>query len=665
MLLRLIRSLARTRSGGAETDLAAQIQARVQRGDIAGAEATLRERLRRDPHDPEALHLLGLLRYSERRYAEAVQLIERATARAPENADYLGNLGEACRAAHRFEAAEAALRRAVTLSPGSARLWFNLAIVLGERGFRQSAIEAASEAVALDPDDAHARMTLAQLLQTKARAAEAIPHLRRALELEPGLPAARFQLHAAQAMVCDWERREPEMVELLELWDRAPGESGFDNFQPFAAYSVPVTNALRRRLAQRYAGRFLAAEPREALPKLPTNDTGRLRVGYLSADFHDHPTLHLAAGLFPRHDRRRVEVFAYSFGQDDGSEYRRRLAGAVEHFVEVRGETVPQTAQRIRADGIQILVDLKGFTFDARPGILALRPAPVQVAYLGYPGTMGEGLVDYVLTDRVVTPPGSEAWFGERFALLPHSYQANDCDRAIAASAPPREACGLPPEAFVLCSFNSPYKIEPRIFSVWMRILSRAPDAVLWVMARDELAQANLRREAQARGVDPSRLVFAGYVPQPQHLTRHAHADLFLDTYFVNAHTTASDALWAGVPVLTCPGDAFPARVAASLLEAVGLPELVAGSLEEYEEIAVSLAADRPRQAALKERLARNRAALPLFDTARLVRNLERAYALMWEARCATGGAPAFSVLDCRRFPEPAARAAEDGIVRR
>lgn len=652
MLRRILRSLARAHSRDIDgIELAASIQARVQAGDITAAETLLQERLRREPESPMLLHLLGLVRYSEQRHAEAGQLIERALAHAPDDPDFLGNLGEVRRAARQLDAAESALRRALTLSPSNARLWMNLAVVLGERGMRQAAIEAANEAVRLDPDDARARLQLAQLLHAKARAAEAIPHLRRALELVPGQPNARFQLHAACAMVCDWAGRETEMVEMLELWDGSTSESEFGEFHPFAAYIVPVSNALRLRLAQRYAARFMAEGHERAWADLRSSEGERLRLGYLSSDFHDHATLHLAAGLFPRHDRSRFEVFAYSFGPDDASEYRRRLVASVDHFADVRAETSEQTARRVRADGIQILVDLKGYTFDSRPQILGLRPAPLQVAYLGYPGTMGAGLIDYVLCDSVVAPPGSEAWFGERLALLPNSYQVNDCDREIPVETPTREACGLPPGAFVFCSFNSPYKIEPRIFSSWMRILGRSPGAVLWAMVRDAQAQANLRREAQSRAVDPARLIFADYVPAARHLARLVHADLFLDSFFVNGHTTASDALWMGVPVLTCPGDAFPARVAASLLAATGLAELVAGTLEEYEEIAVSLAADRARVAALKARLVRNRTALPLFDTPRFVRNLERAYELMWEARRTPGPLPAFSVLDCRRYP--------------
>lgn len=653
MLLRLIRGLTRPREPRvADEDLGAAVHARVQQGDVAGAEAMLSERLRYAAGDSAALHLLGLLRYSERRYTEAARLIEQALAREPDQPEVLGNLGEVLRAGGRLEPAATALQRAVALSPAAPRLWLNLAIVFAERGQRADAIEAVGRALDLDADSVPARMMMAQLLQTKGRASEAVPHLCRALELEPELLGAQFQLLAAQAMVCDWTQREEAMEALLEHWDRASDEVGFEEFQPFAGYGVPLSNDLRRRLAQRYAGRFLrpASERCDDAP-IPVVDGARLRVGYLSADFHDHPTMHLAAGLFPRHDRSRFEVFAYSYGPDDGSAYRTKLVESVEHFVDVRGETPEQIARRIRADRIQVLVDLKGFTFESRPAILAQHPAPVQAAYLGYPGTMGEGLVDYVLSDRVVTPPGSEAWFGEHLVLLPNSYQVNDCERSRGDGALKRADCGLPPEAIVFCSFNSPYKIEPRVFSVWMRILRRVPGAVLWVMVRDALARANLRREAQARGVDAARLVFAGYVPQAEHLARHAHVDLFLDTHFVNAHTTASDALWCGVPVITYAGDAFPARVAASLLSAAGLPELVANSFEEYEQTAVSLALDRPRLAALKERLTRTRNTLALFDTERTVRNLERAYALMWETRRASDEGPAaFSVLDVRDF---------------
>jgi predicted O-linked N-acetylglucosamine transferase (SPINDLY family) len=355
--------------------------------------------------------------------------------------------------------------------------------------------------------------------------------------------------------------------------------------------------------------------------------------------------MHLAAGLFEQHDRGRFEVFAYSLGEDDGSDYRRRVVSAVEHFTDVRECSPLEIGQRIRADGVQVLVDMKGFTLLARPEVLALRPAPVQVAFLGYPGTMGSGLADYIVTDRVVTPPGSECFFGEAFALLPGSYQVND-RQPVAAKRPARAALGLPESALVLCCFNVPYKIEPGIFAVWMRILAALPNAVLWLLAKPESAAEALRREAAARGIDPRRLVFAHFAPKPEHLARLGCADLFLDTRYVNAHTGASDALWAGVPVVTCAGDSFPARVAASLLHACGLSDLVVDTLERYEALVIELGTEQARLAQLRERLTHARTHCALYDTARYTRNLERAFETMWQIARDGGAARAFSVLE-------------------
>jgi len=356
--------------------------------------------------------------------------------------------------------------------------------------------------------------------------------------------------------------------------------------------------------------------------------------------------MHLASGLFARHDRSAVEVFAYSFGEDDGSAYRRRAVQGVEHFKDVRSLAPREIATRIREDAIQVLVDLKGFTYLARPDILALRPAPVQASWLGYPGTMGSGLVDYLITDRIVTPPGSERDYGERLALLPGSYQVNDLDDAIAPHRPSRTECGLPEAGLVLCCFNVLYKVDPSIFDVWMRILQSLPGAVLWLLAKPEIAESNLRREAAARGVDPARLVFARFAPRGEHLARLSIADLFLDTRLVNAHTGASDALRAGVPLLTCAGDSFPSRVAASLVHAAGIGELAVDSLQDYEALAIALGGDRARLGALKRRLQSGLGSCTLFDTTRTARNLERAYALMWEIYRQGQGPVPFSVLE-------------------
>jgi predicted O-linked N-acetylglucosamine transferase (SPINDLY family) len=420
---------------------------------------------------------------------------------------------------------------------------------------------------------------------------------------------------------------------------------------PFGALTLPLSPLDLRAVAAGHArlaelnARGLCPDARPAkIPQGPRPE--RLVVGYVSSDFHDHATAHLMAGLFAVHDRARFEIRLYSYGRADASEWRQRLVAGSDAFVDIAGLGLCEAARRIRADGVDVLVDLKGFTRDGRPELFALRAAPVQVNYLGYPGTMGAGWYDGFVTDAICSPPGSEAHFAERLVCLPGSYQVNDREQAIAETAPPRAECGLPDGAFVYCSFNQTYKIEPALFDVWMRVLGRVPGSVLWLFRSHAEVEANLRREAERRGLDPARLVFAGKLPKAEHLARHRHADLFLDTLRVNAHTTASDALWAGVPVLTCPGETFQSRVAASLLHAVGLPELVVPDLAAYEETAVRLGqgpgqgAGADELTAIKARLQANRLACPLFDTERYARNLERAYDTLWEA-CAGGAKPA------------------------
>jgi predicted O-linked N-acetylglucosamine transferase (SPINDLY family) len=358
----------------------------------------------------------------------------------------------------------------------------------------------------------------------------------------------------------------------------------------------------------------------------------RIRVAYLSADFHDHATAHLAAGLFEHHDRARFETFAVSFGPDDRSAMRQRLERAFGRFIDVRGKTDQAIAELVRRHEIDIAVDLKGVTLGARPGVLARRPAPLQVNYLGYPGTMGAPYIDYLIADAFVVPPDGEGAYSEKVVRLPDCYQINDATRPVAQAPPSRAQAGLPPDAFVFCCFNNNYKITPDLFDVWMRLLRAVEGSVLWLLEGNAHAPGNLRREAQARGVAADRLVFAPRLADlDAHLARHRLADLFLDTHYCNAHTTASDALWAGLPLLTCAGATFASRVAGSLLHAVGLPELVTHSLADYEALALTLARDEILLADVRDRLARNRLTVPLFDTARTTRAIEQAFTAMWE----------------------------------
>jgi predicted O-linked N-acetylglucosamine transferase (SPINDLY family) len=370
----------------------------------------------------------------------------------------------------------------------------------------------------------------------------------------------------------------------------------------------------------------------------------KITLGYLSADFHRHATAYLTAELFEKHDRRRFEVVGYSYGPDDGSPMRRRLIKAFDRFSDLKDASFVESAERIAADEVDILVDLKGHTKGARTEILSLRPAPIQVNYLGYPGTMGAPFMDYILVDDFVVPADQQPFFTERLVHLPGCYQVNDSQREISPHTPSRAECGLPEDGFVFCSFNNSYKITPEMFDVWMGLLKAVPGSVLWLLEANRFAPGNLRREAETRGVAAQRLVFARPVPLPEHLARHRLADLFLDTFPVNAHTTASDALWAGCPVLTMAGETFVSRVAGSLLRAVGLPELITKSLEDYQTMALRLARNASVLSELRAKLAANRKTSRLFDAGQFARGVEEAYLTMWEI-CASGQQPrAFTV---------------------
>jgi protein O-GlcNAc transferase len=354
-------------------------------------------------------------------------------------------------------------------------------------------------------------------------------------------------------------------------------------------------------------------------------------MAYVSADFHEHATAYLMAGLFEAHDKERFEITAVSFGPDAADAMRARLKPAFDRFVDVRGTSDREVARMLHNLEIDIAIDLKGFSANSRTGIFAQRAAPLQVNYLGYPGTLGADYIDYIIADRHVIPPGHEGYYTEKVVRLPETYQVNDSKRSVADWSPGRAEIGLPDPGFVFCCFNSNYKITPDIFAVWMRLLERVTGSVLWLLETNAAASDNLRREAQRRGVAPERLVFAPPMPLDRHLARHRLADLFLDTRPVNAHTTASDALWAGLPLVTCTGDAFAGRVAASLLDAVGLPELITQNLNDYEALALQLATTPSLLSDIRAKLARNRPLHPLFDTDRQRRHIESAYIAMWE----------------------------------
>jgi predicted O-linked N-acetylglucosamine transferase (SPINDLY family) len=584
--------------------------------------------LKPDYADP--YHNLGLVLQAQGREEEAMMYYRRALALMPANAEAHNNLANALKAQGNREEAEAHYRLAVAHKPDYAEAHNNLGTTLHDQGKSEEAVLHYRQAVALMPGFAEAHYNLGNVLQGQGKVEEAVDCYRQAVLFKPDYVEAENQLMHYLQHLCEWSRFD----ELVERHRDRIRKSPDATIVPFTMLCVPSSPAEQLECARNWVANRLAGAP--ALRGWPgfcheKASKPRLRLGYLTADCRQHAMAPMLAALFELHERTSFEVVAYSYGRDDGGSMRKRIVAACDRFVDIVADSFVDAARRILEDGIDILIDLQGYTGPARPQIAALRPAPIQVNYLGYPGTMGADFIDYIVTDRFISPPGYEPFFTEKLVRLPECYQVNDRKREISERTPPRQEAGLSDGGFVFCCFNNTYKITPVVFDVWMRLLREIPGSVLWLLEANRGVTSNLRREASARGVDPGRLVFALRVSQGEHLARYRLADLFLDTLPYNAHVTASEALWAGLPVLTCAGETFASRVAGSLLNAAGLPEMITYSLEDYEACALRLARNPPELGGARERLAKNRMAMPLFDGERFTRHLERAYCMMWE----------------------------------
>ena len=594
-----------------------------------------------DPGRPETLSNCAGALLALRRPEEALRCCERALLLKPDLAEAYSNLGGALRQLNRYEEAAAACERALRLKPDFALALSNLADVRLATQRTGEALDYCERALALAPGLAKTHELRALGLLEEKRPQEAAASYGRLLEIDPDHKFARGAALGARMMCCEWRDFDRACAEVREAV-----AAGLPAIRPFTFLGICDSPPLQLRCA-RTAAEVELPESGRLTWNGPRYRHEKIRIAYLSADFHQHATALLTAGLFEAHDRGRFEVTAVSFGPDDGSAMRKRLLGAFDRFMDVRSMSDAQVVERLRSLEIDIAVDLKGYTAGARSGILARRAAPLQVSYLGYPGSMGLPRIDYLLADRIVLPAEERRYYSEQVVHLPDCYQVNDDRRTIAAQSASRAAAGLPEEALVFCCFNQPFKITPTVFELWMRLLREVPASVLWLLEDNAAVVRNLRREALARGVAPERLVFAPRLPPAAHLARHRLADLFLDTLPYNAHTTASDALWAGLPVLTCLGHSFPGRVAASLLHAAGLPELVTHGLEEYCGHAFELAAKPHVLRELRERLAADRERSALFDTERFCRHVEDAYTTMWH-RHQQGLAPASFTVEPR-----------------
>ena len=569
----------------------------------------------------QALYQLG-------RLEEALGAFRKAAAIAPDFYEALNNQGNVLSELECQQEALAAFRRALALKPEKAAAHYNIALLFIAMNRLREARAALDQAVSLDPLYGEAWFNRARVHDDLGQDEQALADSDRALEVKPELGLAASKSFFARARLCDWKDRAARRDDLKR---RCLEGQMLDVFPLLGAFDDP---ALHLTAAKNMAKTVTA--PRRFATRAPVHE--RLRVAYLSADFHEHPVAHQIVELIERHDRARFEVFGVCLHDGPDSAIRQRLKAAFEHFLESGGRSDAETARLLAEAEIDIAVDLNGYTTASRPRIFAMRAAPIAVNYLGYPGTLGADYLDYILADAMVIPPDAEGFYSERVVRLPHCFMPSDSAERDGA-LPTRQEAGLPPKGFVFCGFNAAYKITPEVFDLWMRLLQAVDNSVLWLNLQQPRVQNNLRAEAKRRGIDPERLVFAERKEaRRDHLARLALADLFLDTFPYGAHSTASDMLRADVPVVTVLGKSFAARVGASLLTALGVPELIAESLDGYEALALDLARAPERLAALREKLNRNRAGL--FDMASLCRDIETAYDTMWR-RQAAGQTPA------------------------
>jgi len=604
----------------------------AQTGDAEGAVRLFGEVLLLDPQNAAAHNNRGNALRALGRHEAAVASYDRAIALRPDHAAAHFESGRTLVELRRCEAAIASLDRAIALNSGHPGAWYVRGNALYSLGRFEAALASYDRAIALEPAAASAHHNRGNALVMLEQAEAAVASYDEAIALDPDMTSTYGARLHARMQIADWRDFGPEVARLAARIERGEPASN-----PFAMLALCDCPPLQLRAAQNWVRAHCS--PGDMLPALAARSRGeRLRVGYFSADFRCHAISYLTAELFEAHDRSRHELTAFSLGADTQDDMRKRLEASFDRFLDVQEKSDHDIARLARSLQIDIAVDLGGFTRGSRPGIFALRAAPLQVSYLGYLGTISAGYMDYLLADETIVPATHRQYYSEKIVHLP-SYQVNDSQRRIAAKRFTREELGLPVAGFVFCCFNATYKITPGTFDGWMRILKRVPDSALLLLGGSATLERNLHAGARERGVAPGRIVFGARLPLAEYLARYRAADLFLDTLPYNAGTTASDALWAGLPVLTCMGEAFAGRVGASLLKAVGLPELIASSQEEYEKLAIELASQPKMLADIRAKLAGDLRTTPLFDTATFARRLETAYAAMY-ARYHAGLAP-------------------------
>ena len=558
------------------------------------------------------------------RFDEALQSYEAALLLNPSDVSALCNAAAIFNLRHEYGLSLACSERASSISPETLMAWEEIGKTYWLAKHYEKAIIAFDRVIALDPNNLNAWLSKGNIYSEDKQFDLAQTAFQRAYEIAPQLDYLFGTKLQNALQMCDWSNLQDQTQQLI-----SGIQEGRKVALPYNVFTLLDDPLLIKKAISIYANGIEGGIKREIISSYPNHQ--KIRLGYFSADFHDHPTAHLMAELFESHDREKFELIAFVIGRNQPDDMRARLVKAFDQFIDVEHKTDQEIAALARELQIDIAIDLKGFTQEGRTPIFMYGAAPIQVSYLAFPGTMGTSCFDYIVADPILIPKDAQNGMVEKIIYLPDSYQVNDRNRKVSLNTKLKEDYGLPSSAFVFCCFNNNFKILPATFAGWMRILKAIEGSVLWLFQDNTWAVESLKQEAANHGVDPSRLVFAERMPLSEHLARQRQADLFLDTFPYNAHTTTSDALWAGLPVLTLMGISFASRVAARLLNAIGLPELITNTQEEYEALAIALASNPEKLAALKQKLASNRLTTPLFDTPQFTKDLERAYVQMYE----------------------------------
>ena len=559
------------------------------------------------------------------RYDEALSYYDQAIKLKPDYFEAHYNKANTLKILKRYDEAIIHYSQAIKLKPDYFNAYIDRGVLFELLKLHDEALFDYDQAIKLKPDSALPYNNKGNVLRSQLHYDQAIFNYYKAIKLKPDYPYIFGMILHMKMFLCNWQNFKVEVENLLlQIYENKKSSYCF---QILSLIDSPL---IHRKSSEIWINNNCSFN--FSLGSiLKTKRQDKIRIGYYSEDFREHPVANLIIELFELHNKDQFELFGFYFGPSDSSKMHKRVSSAFNQFIDVRLKSDKDIALMSREIGIDIAVDLGGFTGLSRPGIFSYRAAPIQVNYLGYPGTMGAKYIDYIIADPTLIPIESEQYYSEKIVYLPNAYQPNDRNRLVAEKVFTKDELGLPKDSFVFCCFNSSFKITPDTFDGWMRILKAVKGSVLWLLEVHPIAVLNLRKEAQVRGIDSNRLIFAKKMFPPEHLARHQVADLFLDTLPYNAHTTASDALWVGLPVLTCMGKSFASRVAASLLNAIELPELITTTQEQYEAKAIELATNPEKLKDIKNKLERNRLTTALFDTPRFTKHIETAYKQMYE----------------------------------